>query len=599
MNPVFPFSAVVGQETVKLALVLLAINPRIGGLLVSGPRGVAKSTLARSLAGLNSPRLKQMVTLPLGASEEMLTGTLDLQQALSDKNVAFAPGLLSKAHEGLLYVDEVNLLPDSLVDLLLDVAESGVNNIERDGISHQHAAKFVLMGTMNPDEGELRPQLLDRFGFIATLDNDFSPEQRVEIVRRRQKFDADPQTFVDDYAHEQTLLTQQITTAQAQLNQVAIADCLRLEIATRCAHAQVDGLRADLVWLKAACAHAAWQGQTQVNMADIDRVEALVLSHRRHVHPEKNNQSGGSDNGHRNKSGNEGSNKHDNQHPPPPFTRPPASRTSSPPSAAPNQANQNDANTNASSSNADNHWGKMPQQTQLAHAGYELTLSPADQALATPSTVWQHLKQASRGHQGQGKGAITKIFSKRINWFASLLASRGERIKLRFKQHRGANPYLHLVLLDTSASTLQNQAQGLAKGLVEDIVQQAYLKRQQLFLLGFGNDKVDILLAQDRAPKSIKPMLDHLGAGGGTPLQQVLQQAKSIAQHWLTSYPNGRINHYVISDGRVQDTDTQPLTGKSWFIDIEQAVIKRGRGQHIAQQLGAKYLTLQQLNSIP
>lgn len=190
----FPFSAVTGQAQYKLALILVAINPTIGGVLVSGPRGCAKSTLARGFADLRSAN-HPFVTLPLGASEEMLIGTLDLQQVLDSKNVAFNPGLLAKADGGTLYVDEVNLLPDSLVDLLLDVAASGVNCVERDGISHEHAAKFTLLGTMNPDEGELRPQLLDRFGLSVQLDNDYSIDERMAIVQSREAFDRDAESL--------------------------------------------------------------------------------------------------------------------------------------------------------------------------------------------------------------------------------------------------------------------------------------------------------------------------------------------------------------------------------------------------------------------
>ena len=204
-KPNFPFTAVTGQTTFKLALTLLAINPAIGGVLVSGPRGSAKSTLAKGLADVmpsassnNSDQAAPaFITLPLSVTEEMVVGTLDLQQVLNEKQVEFKQGLLAKADQGVLYVDEVNLLQDHIVDLLLDVAASGTNVVERDGISHQHDARFVLLGTMNPDEGELRPQLQDRFGLSVVLGNDYAIDERVEIVQRREAFDVNSEALLN------------------------------------------------------------------------------------------------------------------------------------------------------------------------------------------------------------------------------------------------------------------------------------------------------------------------------------------------------------------------------------------------------------------
>ena len=220
----FPFTAVAGQSSFKLALILALIDPAIGGVLVSGPRGCAKSTLARGMVDImpvNSSvediQEAKFVTLPLGATTDMLVGTLSLSHVLSEQSVQFQPGLLSRAHNGVLYVDEVNLLSDHLVDLLLDVSASGVNIIERDGISHQHAASFVLLGTMNPDEGELRPQLQDRFGLSVQLGNRYSVSERIEIVRLRETFDADPQAFIEQQTQQQQALSARISLARKQV----------------------------------------------------------------------------------------------------------------------------------------------------------------------------------------------------------------------------------------------------------------------------------------------------------------------------------------------------------------------------------------------
>ncbi len=279
-TPRFPLAAVVGADELKLALCLSAIDPKIGGVLIQGPRGMAKSTLARGLADLLASG--QFVTLPLGATEERLVGTLDLDAALGEGRAAFSPGVLAKADGGVLYVDEVNLLPDHLVDLLLDVAASGVNLVERDGISHRHPARFVLIGTMNPEEGELRPQLLDRFGLNVALSGQTLPEQRGQIIRRRLDFDTAPDAFCQRWAGEQQLLKDRCETARRLLVNIELDDLSLATITERCYAAGVDGLRADLVWLRAARAHAAWRGASAITLEDIDAVSDFALRHRRH-----------------------------------------------------------------------------------------------------------------------------------------------------------------------------------------------------------------------------------------------------------------------------------------------------------------------------
>lgn len=283
----YPFSAVVGQEQLKTALLLVAIDPNIGGLLISGTRGSAKSTLARGLADLLDQQQAPFVNLPLGVSEDRLLGSLNLEKVLANGSVEFIQGLLAQAHGGILYVDEVNLLSSHLVDLLLDVSASGVNYVERDGISHQHVAKFLLVGTMNPDEGELRPQLLDRFGLNVNLHDQPDASSRMQIVQQRLAFDDNPAAFLQNTQEQQDQYQLQIQTAQESLPDVTVSASMQQVIAERCCAANVEGVRADLALYRAARAYTALHGRAQVELDDIASVENFVLSHRREDPPEQ------------------------------------------------------------------------------------------------------------------------------------------------------------------------------------------------------------------------------------------------------------------------------------------------------------------------
>ncbi|SCX47126.1 ATP-binding protein [Variovorax sp. EL159] len=278
----FPFAAIAGQPQLRQALLLAAVDPGLGGVLIEGPRGTAKTTAARALAELlpGAP----FVTLPLGASLESLVGTLDLGHALAGHELKFAPGLLARAHGGVLYVDEINLLPDALIDSLLDAAASGVNVVERDGISHRHAARFVLVGTMNPEEGTLRPQLLDRFGLCVHLRNIEDAAERQAIVRARLAFDADPQGFRATHAQAEAELAAALVRARAAVanaSALPYGDAVHEAVGALCIEAGVDGLRADLVMLRSARALAAWDGAVAISTDHVQRVAEAVLLHRR------------------------------------------------------------------------------------------------------------------------------------------------------------------------------------------------------------------------------------------------------------------------------------------------------------------------------
>lgn len=582
-RPEMPFSAVIGQEQFKLALILVAINPAIGGVVISGPRGCAKSTLARALADiLPSPARASFVTLPLGASEEMLVGTLNLEKVLNDKSLDFSPGLLSKAHGGVLYVDEVNLLPDNLVDLLLDVASSGTNFVERDGISHQHKAEFLLVGTMNPDEGELRPQLHDRFGLAVDLSNRYPIEERVAIVKARESFEADPEAFTASYIEQQNALVDRISAARKLLAQVHCNDAIRLDIAQRCEDAKVDGLRADITWYRAALAHAAWHERTEVIQDDVDAVSELVLAHRRR---ERLN------------------------------TPPPSAPPTNPPSEdkseqSPNNATNNNVNSNSFKRPDDTHrrqkqndtneagdWGRMEPSVQHGIKTFEGELPEHNERLAKSS--YPSLEKVFAKRKGSIGSGNTKsgTESNNPNWFSSLISNLGEWPPKNLKMHkqRKGSPTLHVLLVDTSASVLQGEVFARTKGVVASITKEAYLKREQLAVFGFGNNEVCSLMAKVRAPKQIEAWLDTLQAGGGTPIRQGIEVIADYSRKMDQHYSGINIRSYIISDGRSRDElISLSFPGECVWIDTEQAPITRGRGKEFAKHLGAMYISLKQ-----
>jgi magnesium chelatase subunit D len=276
----YPFSAVVGADEVKLALLLNAVDPRVGGVLLRGDKGSAKSTLVRGLAAL-LPGGAPFVELPVGATEDRLVGTIDVGAVLTTGTRRFQPGLLAAAHGGVLYVDEVNLLPDHLVDVLLDVAASGTNRVEREGISEAHPARFVLAGSMNPEEGELRPQLLDRFGLAVDVTASLDPDVRAEAVRRRLAHDADPAAFADAWSAAEGALATRLAAARP----ATLDDDLVRTVSTVCASVGAEGLRADLAVCRAAAALAGWEGRPEATPDDVRRVAHLALAHRRRRGP--------------------------------------------------------------------------------------------------------------------------------------------------------------------------------------------------------------------------------------------------------------------------------------------------------------------------
>jgi magnesium chelatase subunit I len=317
MRPTYPFSAIVGQDEMKLALILVAIDPTIGGVMVFGDRGTGKSTAVRALAGLlpamkavagcrygcdpkgNGSRCPEclarsargeavrtvqvpipVVDLPLGATEDRVVGALDLEKALATGEKAFEPGLLARAHRGFLYVDEVNLLEDHLVDLLLDAAATGENVVEREGVSVRHPARFVLVGSGNPEEGELRPQLLDRFGLAVDVRTPRAIATRIEVIRRRDAFDRDPEAFMAHWHRADAKARRALERARGRLEALEVADEVLERAAALCAQLGTDGLRGELTLLRASRALAAYEGAETVTLEHLRQVAPMALRHR-------------------------------------------------------------------------------------------------------------------------------------------------------------------------------------------------------------------------------------------------------------------------------------------------------------------------------
>ncbi|WP_423824033.1 ATP-binding protein [Salinisphaera sp. SPP-AMP-43] len=574
----FPFAAVVGQDRLKTALILAAIEPGLAGVLISGPRGAAKSTLARGLAAIDRPAAGRFVTLPLGATEEQVIGSLDLERALGAGALAYRPGVIGRAHGGYLYIDEVNLLADPLVDVLLDVAASKVNRIERDGISREHAAEFVLIGTMNPEEGELRPQFADRFGLCVVLEPRYSAAERRAIVDQRLAYDRDPAAFERCWADAQAELAERIDAARTRLTNVACAEAIQDAIAERCVAADVEGVRADLHWRQAACAHAAWQGRDRVADTDIDAVAEFVLCHRRNAEQPPADATGGSQ--------------------------------SSPPDggSGANGANDSSEYSNDSDSQDTSDWGGLPPR----HVGVALARSIDEQAIGAVGSGLANHSARQRSSGSNRRGAVPALSGHpgpRIDW-PRTLARRALDPSLGppkprdrsdewtaaapvYRPARASTPVLHCVLLDTSASTLGGDEQSTARAAVAGLAERALRQRERFAVLTFGGDRIDWLLPPGRAPRCLETKLARIPAGGGTPLGRALATGRDRLQQLARREPALCLRSYVFTDGRSRD----PVNEAQWpgqliVIDTERARVPLGRARRLAARLGGEHRSL-------
>lgn len=539
----YPITAVVGQESICQALVLAAIDPKIGGVLIQGPKGTAKTTMARGIAKI----LPQgnFVNLPLGVTEDRLTGSINLEKVLDDGSVQFLPGLLKQAHQGVLYIDEVNLLADHLVDLLLDVAASGKNYVERDGISHEHPAKILLIGTMNPDEGELRSQILDRFGFCIQLNKDFSEAERIEIIKRRFAFDENPKSFCSQFENDQQELMQRCSQARERLANIPISEENLTYAAQLSQRANVEGLRADIVIIRGARARAAFFGRKEILQEDIDFVAQFALAHRRLD-----------------------------------------DHSSNPPNGKHQQDNKTD-----SQDQSQGIWGELPPQSVDTGMTYKFDWQAEKQCITFHGKGNEQSPRGSHGH-------TAKNYSGSIDWISTLrqMQKTTEKFvidKIFFRQRVQKTQDLLIILLDTSSSTLKNSIISKAKGLIAGVADIAYKKRRHLALFCFAGRRHEMVLAPARAPKNTQRLLRSIRAGGGTALKLAVDKTLRL----INKFSYNQASLMIISDGRCKDNlKGLRIPWPTLFVDLEESRTPLGRCRLFAQQTGADYIHINTLN---
>ncbi len=648
----FPFSAVVGSEDMALALILTTISPEVGGVLVRGEKGTAKTTMVRALADVlpsisvtdgcrfscdpadpdptcpdgphhhpvATSRPARLVELPVGATEDRVIGSLDLRQALGVGQVVYEPGLLATAHRGILYVDEVNLLHDHLVDLLLDAAAMGRSTVEREGVSVAHAARLILIGTMNPEEGELRPQLLDRFGLTVEIAAPRDPELRAEVIRRRIAFDRDPTAFVADYAAGEDELRAKIITARSLLPSVSLDDRQLATIARVCGAFEVDGMRADIVTARAAAAHAAWQGRREITKSDIRAAARLALPHRRRRNPFD---APGLDEDLLDRLLDE----EPEPDPRPPDDHPPnGSFTDSSPNGQPPEFPEG-----ASSSSA--HQDLQPAQGSGRNEGssgshdrmFSAGAAYHTRLFAAPGIGIGEAGRRSRALTSLGRtvGAMPAVDNRgRLHLTATIRAAaphqrvRGrlpaEQLRLAVSDLRlavteGRESNLVLLVVDASGSMAARRRMEAVKAAALSLLLDAYQRRDKIGLITFRGATATLALPPTSSVDTAARRLHELPTGGRTPLAEGLLCAAetlrlerirdSRRRPLLVLVTDGRATHGPDAVGRSRwVADRLRRTGvASLVIDCESGPMSLGLAQTLSLHLGAQYLTVDEV----
>ncbi|MDN0195078.1 putative cobaltochelatase [Streptomyces sp. S.PNR 29] len=645
MSTPYPFSALVGQDDLRLALLLNAVSPAVGGVLVRGEKGTAKSTAVRALSALlpevdvvpgcrfscdpASPdpacpdgphesgggvgRPARMVELPVGASEDRLVGALDIERALAEGVKAFEPGLLADAHRGILYVDEVNLLHDHLVDLLLDAAAMGASYVEREGVSVRHAARFLLVGTMNPEEGELRPQLLDRFGLTVEVAASREPDQRVEVVRRRLAYDDDPAGFAARWADEEAAVRARIVTARELLPSVRLGDGALRQIAATCAAFEVDGMRADIVMARTATALAAWAGRTEVLAEDVRQAALLALPHRRRRNPFD---APGLDEDKLDETLEEFGDSPDDDDPGPDG---PGGGGGQSPSEGP-QGGDTGARPEAGEGGEPQASGSSEQSAARASEPFRTKV------LSVPGIGEGAAGRRSRARTEHGRttgarrpqGALTKLhLSATVRAAAPHQRARGRsgpglvvrRDDLRQAKREGREGNLVLFVVDASGSMAARQRMGAVKGAVLSLLLDAYQRRDKVGLVTFRGAGAEVALPPTSSVDAAAARLESLPTGGRTPLAAGLLKAHEMLRVERLRDPARRALVVVVTDGRATGgPEPVALASRaarlfaadgiaSVVVDCESGPVRLGLAGQLAGELGGTAVTLDELRA--
>jgi magnesium chelatase subunit D len=599
----YPFSAIVGHDQLRLALLLCAVRPEIGGALIRGEKGTAKSTAVRGLAALLSAATggtdSGLVEMPLGATEDRVIGSLDLQRVLRDGEHAFSPGLLARAHGGVLYVDEVNLLHDHLVDVLLDAAAMGRVHIERDGISHSHEARFVLIGTMNPEEGELRPQLLDRFGLTVDVHASRDVDVRVQVIRQRMAYEADPDAFAERYADADAELARRIAAARALVDDVVLPDNELRRIAALCAAFDVDGMRADLVMARTAAAHAAWRGANTVEEQDIRVAAELALPHRRRRDPFDDP---GIDRDQLDEAlAQAGADADPERDPDPPGGGQSANDPAPQPDSHSNSPQPSPPRPSAPPSKT---FRTRALQVPGVGGGAPGRRSRARNVSGSVVAAADGNDSGSAAH---GLHLFATLLSAAEHAGAGPLRPRPEDVRRAIREGREGN--LVIFVVDASGSMAARDRMAAVGGATLSLLRDAYQRRDKVAVITFRQREARLLLPPTSSAHIAGLRLSRFDTGGKTPLAEGLLAARELIVREKARDRARRSLLVVLTDGRA-NAGRDPL-GRSRtaagrlvaegaaavVVDCETSYVRLGLAADLARQLRAPVVRLEQLHA--